>query len=98
MTPFNLVAGYHLCELTVAIYCLHFHLYPTYVLSRFHLRLLHPEIWVCIFLRNVAIPIPDRGKRNTILFISSYQINGFKINSAQNRAIVSDALRFISYD
>jgi len=97
MTPFNLVAGYHLCELSVATYCLHFHLCLICILSHFHLHLLHPEMWGWIFLRNVAIPITDRGKRNTILFIYSHQINGFKINSAQDRTIVSDALHFTSY-
>jgi hypothetical protein len=70
VTPFNLVAVYQLCELTVAIYCLQFHRHPVYILSHLHLRLLHPEIWGRIFLRNVAVPIPD-GVREVQFYFST---------------------------
>ena len=88
MTRCNLVAWYHLFELTVAFCCPHFLLYPIYVLSHFYLRLFHPEMWGSKYISpKYCYPVSDKGTRNTVVFVYSYQIKHFKIIYIQSNEI-----------
>ena len=82
MTPFNLVAVYHLCVLTVAIYCLHFHRYPIYIL--------HISISVSFTPKCVAVYFSE-------MLLSPYQIGIREIQFHFSTFTISMALKQIQH-